>query len=80
MINRESEKELVQLNEEEGLPITPYLPLAAGRFYRMWEEKTIRNKNVPFNQGNYAPKKSNAIVKRFKEIINKKSSMAQAKY
>ena len=54
--------------------------MAAGRFYRMWEEKTIRNKNVPFNQGNYAPKKSNAIVKRFKEIIDKKSSMAQAKY
>ena len=80
MIYRESERELVQLIEEEGISMTPYLPLAAGRVCRMWDEDTTRNKNDPFNQNNYGKQKDMdlPIVKRIKEIADKKKiSMAQ---
>ena len=74
MIYRESERELVQLIEEEGISMTPYLPLAAGRVCRMWDEDTTRNKNDPFNQNNYGKQKDMdlPIVKRIKEIADKK--------
>ena len=80
MIYRESERELVQLIEEEGISMTPYLPLAAGRVCRMWDEDTTRNKNDPCNQNNYGKQNDMdlPIVKRIKEIADKKKiSMAQ---
>ena len=60
--------------------MTPYLPLAAGRVCRMWDEDTLRNKNDIYNQSNYGPQKDIdfPIVKRIKEIADKKKiSMAQ---
>ena len=80
MIYREDERDLVQLIEEEGMLMTPYLPLAAGRVCRMWEEDTKRYNNDPYNKLNYDTKKDMdfPIVKRIKEIADKlKISMAQ---
>jgi aryl-alcohol dehydrogenase-like predicted oxidoreductase len=80
MIYREDERDLVQLIEEEGMQMTPYLPLAAGRVCRMWEEDTKRYNNDPYNKLNYDTKKDMdfPIVKRIKEIADKlKISMAQ---
>ena len=80
MIYREDERDLVQLLEEEGMLMTPYLPLAAGRVCRMWDEDTKRNNNDPYNKLNYDTQKEMdfPIVKRIKEIADKlKISMAQ---
>ena len=80
MIYREDERDLVQLIEEEGMLMTPYLPLAAGRVCRMWDEDTKRFNNDPYNKLNYDTKKEMdfPIVKRIKEIADKlKISMAQ---
>ena len=80
MIYREDERDLVQLVEEEGMLMTPYLPLAAGRVCRMWDEDTKRNKNDSYNKLNYDTQKDMdfPIVKRIKEIAEKlKISMAQ---
>jgi len=80
MIYREDERDLVQLLEEEGMLMTPYLPLAAGRVCRMWDEDTKRNNNDQYNKLNYDTQKEMdfPIVKRIKEIADKlKISMAQ---
>ena len=80
MIYREDERDLVQLLEEEGMLMTPYLPLAAGRVCRMWDGDTKRNNNDPYNKLNYDTQKEMdfPIVKRIKEIADKlKISMAQ---
>ena len=60
--------------------MTPYLPLAAGRVFRMWDENTKRNNNDPYNKLNYDTQKEMdfPIVKRIKEVADKlKISMAQ---
>ena len=80
MIYREDERDLVQLIEEEGMLMTPYLPLAAGRVCRMWDEDTKRFNNDPYNKLNYDTKKEMdfPIVKRIKKVSDKlKISMAQ---
>ena len=80
IIYREDERDLVQLVEEEGMLMTPYLPLAAGRVCRMWDEDTKRFNNDPYNKLNYDTQKDMdfPIVKRIKEVADKlKITMAQ---
>ena len=80
MIYREDERDLVQLIEEEGMQMTPYLPLAAGRVSRMWDEDTKRFNTDAYNKLNYDTQKEMdfPIVKRIKEIADKlKITMAQ---
>ena len=80
MIYREDERDLVQLIEEEGMQMTPYLPLAAGRVCRMWDEDTKRFNTDAYNKLNYDTQKEMdfPIVKRIKEIADKlKITMAQ---
>ena len=80
IIYREDERELEQLIEEEGMSMTPYSPLAAGRVCRMWDDDTLRSKT-----DKTAPKKYDdakeidlPIVKRIKEVADKMGvSMAQ---
>ena len=80
IIYREDERELEQLVEEEGMSMTPYSPLAAGRVCRMWDDDTLRSKT-----DKTAPKKYDdakeidlPIVKRIKEISEKMGiTMAQ---
>ena len=45
IIYREDEIELAQLLEEEGMVMTPFSPLAAGRVCRMWEDKNSKRSN-----------------------------------
>ena len=80
IIYREDERDLAQLVEEEGMLMTPYLPLAAGRVCRMWDEDTERNKTDIYNKMNYDGQKEKdfPIVKRIKEIADKyKITMGQ---
>ena len=80
IIYREDERELTQLIEEEGMSMTPYSPLAAGRVCRMWDDNTKRNETDLFAKKKYDDAKDNdmPIVKRIKEISEKmKITMAQ---
>ena len=80
IIYREDERELAQLVEEEGMSMTPYSPLAAGRVCRMWSDDTLRSKTDKTAVKKYDDAKDIdlPIVKRIKEIADKKNiSMAQ---
>ena len=80
IIYREDERELAQLIEEEGMSMTPYSPLAAGRVCRMWDDNTKRSEKDQFAKKKYDSEKENdlPIVKRIKEISEKlKVTMAQ---
>ena len=80
IIYREDERELAQLIEEEGMSMTPYSPLAAGRVCRMWDDNTKRCEKDQFAKKKYDSEKENdlPIVKRIKEISEKlKITMAQ---
>ncbi|WP_438433675.1 aldo/keto reductase [Gorillibacterium sp. sgz500922] len=43
LLYREEEREMLPLCRDQGVGITPYLPLAAGRLARDWEEETARS-------------------------------------
>ncbi|MBS2967598.1 aldo/keto reductase [Metabacillus sp. KIGAM252] len=45
LLYREEEREMLPLCKEEGVGVTPYLPLAAGRLTREWREQTHRSEN-----------------------------------
>ncbi|AZB41520.1 aldo/keto reductase [Bacillus sp. FJAT-42376] len=45
LLYREEEREMLPLCKEEGVGVTPYLPLAAGRLTREWSEQTHRSEN-----------------------------------
>ena len=80
IIYREDERELAQLIEEEGMSMTPYSPLAAGRVCRMWTDNTKRNDADKFAKHKYDGAKDTdmPIVERIKEISEKmKVTMAQ---
>ena len=81
IIYREDERDMVQLVEEEGMSMTPYSPLAAGRVCRMWDENnTERGQKDKFVKIVYDGEKENNknIVQRIKEVSEKlKVTMAQ---
>ena len=80
IIYREDERDLTQLIEEEGMSMTPFSPLAAGRVCRLPEEKTKRGDEdkvlkVKYDNNNNIDL---PIIKRIKEIADRlKFTMAQ---
>lgn len=47
LLYREEEREMLPFCKDNGVGITPYLPLAAGRLTRDWNEQTFRSKKRP---------------------------------
>ncbi|WP_379157715.1 aldo/keto reductase [Paenibacillus sp. sgz5001063] len=45
LLYREEEREMLPLCKDEGVGVTPYLPLAAGRLTRDWKAQTPRSEN-----------------------------------
>jgi aryl-alcohol dehydrogenase-like predicted oxidoreductase len=43
LIYREEEREMIPLCKDQGIAITPYRPLAAGKLCRDWSETTLRS-------------------------------------
>ncbi len=81
IIYREDEIELAQLLEEEGMVMTPFSPLAAGRVCRMWEDNESKRSNedkVAKIKYDSEKEMDMPIIKRIKEIADKlKVTMAQ---
>ena len=74
LIYREEEREMTQLIDEEGMVMTPYSPLAAGRLAKYHDTSSIRAQNDNFAKMKYdgsadidAP-----IIERIHELSEKK--------
>ena len=81
IIYREDERDMAQLIEEEGMSMTPFSPLAAGRVCRMWtDDNSKRSKEDVIAKTKYDSTEDIdlPIVKRIKEVADKmKVTMAQ---
>ncbi|MCX7845668.1 MAG: aldo/keto reductase [Dictyoglomaceae bacterium] len=73
LIYREDERELIPLCKEEGIGLTPYSPLAAGRLAREWGETTVRYETDEIAKMKYDSTKEvdKAIIDRVGEIAQK---------
>ncbi len=80
LLYREEEREMLPLCRDEGVGVTPYLPLAAGRLTRDWNEQTTRSEKdqvakALFNKTEEADRK---VAERVGEIAaNRGISRAQ---
>jgi aryl-alcohol dehydrogenase-like predicted oxidoreductase len=82
LIYREDERELLPLCKDQGVVLTPFSPLAAGRLTRPLEEVAATKRGQTDNSAKkkygYAVENDRKIIQRLKEIADKrKVSMAQ---
>ncbi|MBD2843849.1 aldo/keto reductase [Paenibacillus sp. IB182496] len=54
LLYREEEREMLPLCKDEGVGVTPYLPLAAGRLTRDWSDRTARSEQDQVAQALFA--------------------------
>lgn len=73
LLYREDERELIPICTEQGVALTPYSPLAAGRLSRTWEADTLRSQTDVVASGKYDSTKDSdiGIVKRVSELATK---------
>lgn len=73
LIYREDERELIPICNEQGVALTPYSPLAAGRLSRAWSADTLRGQTDKTAIGKYDSTKDSdmEIVKRVSELADK---------
>jgi aryl-alcohol dehydrogenase-like predicted oxidoreductase len=74
LLYREEEREMIPLCKDQGIAITPYSPLAAGRLCRDWSETTNRLENDPINKEKYdwATEIDKPVVERLAAIATKR--------
>lgn len=80
LLYREDEREMIPICKEQGVVLTPYSPLAAGRLSRGWSVDTLRSNTDKVAAGKYDNTKDidMEIVKRVSELVDKyKCSMTQ---
>lgn len=73
LLYREDERELIPICKEQGVVLTPYSPLAAGRLSRPWSADTLRSQTDVTAAGKYDSTKDSdmEIVKRVSELAQK---------
>ncbi len=74
LIYREDERELIPICKEQGVSLTPYSPLAAGRLSRHWSADTLRSKTDVTALGKYDSTQNSDM-----EIVNRVSELAAKK-
>lgn len=75
LLYREDERELIPICQEQGVVLTPYSPLAAGRLSRIeWSADTLRSKTDVTAKGKYDNTKDSDM-----EIVKRVASLAQEK-
>lgn len=75
LLYREDERELIPICKEQGVVLTPYSPLAAGRLARSdWSAETLRSQTDVTAKGKYDSTKDSdmEIVKRVAGLAEKK--------
>jgi aryl-alcohol dehydrogenase-like predicted oxidoreductase len=73
LIYREEEREMLPLCRDEGIALTPYSPLAAGRLTRDWSETSTRFETDPIAKKKYDSTRDadKLVVERLAEIAKK---------
>lgn len=73
LLYREDERELIPICKEQGVVLTPYSPLAAGRLSRPWSANTLRSQTDTTAIGKYDSTKDSdmGIVTRVSELAEK---------
>lgn len=76
LLYREDERELIPICTDQGVVLTPYSPLAAGRLSRHWSADTLRSKTDVTAVGKYDSTKDAdmEIVNRVTELAEKHNS------
>lgn len=75
LLYREDERELIPICQEQGVVLTPYSPLAAGRLSRIeWSADTLRSKTDVTAKGKYDNTKDSDM-----EIVKRVASLSQEK-
>lgn len=72
LLYREDEWEMIPICKEQGVVLTPYSPLAAGRLSRAWSAETLRSQTDVTAAGKYDGTK-NADM----EIVNRVTALAE---
>lgn len=69
LLNREEEREMLPLCEDEGIGVIPWSPLARGRLTRPWDTSTGRSETDEFGRTLYGQLESDrAIVERVEQV------------
>ncbi len=73
LLYREDEREMIPICKEQGVVLTPYSPLAAGRLSRPWSAETLRSQTDVVAAGKYDKTKDSdmGIVNRVSELAKK---------
>jgi aryl-alcohol dehydrogenase-like predicted oxidoreductase len=71
LLYREDERELIPICKEQGVVLTPYSPLAAGRLSRPWSADTLRSQTDVVAVGKYESTKDSDI-----DIVNRVSELS----
>ncbi len=72
LLYREDEREMIPICKEQGVVLTPYSPLAAGRLSRPWSAETLRSQTDVVAAGKYDKTKDSDM-----EIVDRVSELAQ---
>ncbi len=72
LLYREDERELIPICREQGVVLTPYSPLAAGRLSRMWSAETLRSQTDVTAAGKYDSTREADM-----EIVQRVAAMAE---
>ncbi|MEG2287877.1 MAG: aldo/keto reductase, partial [Ruthenibacterium sp.] len=72
LLYREDEREMIPICKEQGVVLTPYSPLAAGRLSRAWSAETLRSKTDATAKGKYDSTKDTDM-----EIVNRLAETAK---
>jgi aryl-alcohol dehydrogenase (NADP+) len=67
LLNREEEREMLPLCQDQGIGVIPWSPLARGRLTRDWDDKTERSETDAFGARLY-PASDQFIVDRVGEV------------
>ncbi|HET6963395.1 MAG TPA: aldo/keto reductase [Acidimicrobiales bacterium] len=69
LLNREEEREMLPLCEDQGIGVIPWSPLARGRLTRDWDDTTKRSESDAFGSRLYRPDSSDkTVVQRVAEV------------
>lgn len=72
LLYREDEREMIPICKEQGVVLTPYSPLAAGRLSRAWSAETLRSQTDVTAAGKYDGTKDADM-----EIVNRVTALAE---
>ncbi len=62
LLNREEEREMLPLCDDEGIGVIPWSPLARGRLTRDWQASTARSKTDEFGRTLYSAEGNDAEI------------------